>query len=241
MTFSIKTDRFEGPLDLLLELIEKRKLLVNDVSIAQVTDDYLSYVAALEANSLADTTRFISLASTLLLIKSKSLLPVFEMTHDEEESVSELEERLRVYKIYRDAGRVLAGRFGKTVLAPRPYARMQESIFMPDAYATKSALRDAIGRVLTRLPEQSVTPKVTVKKTISLEEMIDSLRARMKRQMKLSFREGIGKDADPVTVIVGFLAVLELIRHGQIEAKQDGRFADIEIRRGDKVETPNYS
>jgi len=152
MTFSVKTDRFEGPLDLLLELIEKRKLLVNDVSIAQVTDDYLAYVAELEAQSLQEATRFVALASTLLLIKSKSLLPVFEMTHEEEESVSELEERLRVYKIYRDAGKVLAQRFGRKVLVPRPYARTQEPIFMPDEYATKDALRDAIGRVLTRFP-----------------------------------------------------------------------------------------
>jgi segregation and condensation protein A len=85
--FSVKTPIFEGPLELLLELIEKRRLLINDISLAAVTDEYMRRVAGMEGSHLGETTQFVYVASTLLLIKSRSLLPVFELTKEEEESI----------------------------------------------------------------------------------------------------------------------------------------------------------
>jgi segregation and condensation protein A len=80
--FSFKTEVFEGPLSLLIELIEKRKLLINDISLAAVTDEYMRRVAEMERSPLRETAEFIVLASTLLLIKSKSLLPILSLTEE---------------------------------------------------------------------------------------------------------------------------------------------------------------
>jgi len=87
-SFAIKTEVFEGPMDLLLDLVEKRKLLINDISLAEVTDEYMRHVATMQEASLPGTAQFVQMAATLLLIKSKSLLPVLELTEDEEETMS---------------------------------------------------------------------------------------------------------------------------------------------------------
>ena len=78
--FSIKTEQFEGPLEPLIDLVEKRKLLINDISLAEVTDEYMARVSKMQERSLPNTAQFITLAATLLLIKSKSLLPVLDLT-----------------------------------------------------------------------------------------------------------------------------------------------------------------
>jgi segregation and condensation protein A len=110
---AIKTETFEGPMELLIELVEKRKLLINDISLAKVTDEYMQTVRAMQELSLPHTSQFITLAATLLLIKSKSLLPVLNLTSEETASIEDLEERLKLYQIYRDAGIELQTRFGK--------------------------------------------------------------------------------------------------------------------------------
>ncbi len=229
--FSIKTEQFEGPLDLLIDLVERRKLLVNDVSLAQVTDDYLSHVAQLESRSLKESSQFVALAATLLLIKSRSLLPVFEVTKDEEEAIDDLEERLRVYQVYRNGAKVIAKLFGVNTLAFRPYTPDTTPRFTPDAFCSASELREAIGRVLTDLPRGFVLPKVHIKKTISLEEVMEQLHQRLERHVRLRFHDFIDGVGERETTIVSFLALLEMVRHGNVNATQDARFGDIEIIR----------
>ena len=114
--FAIKTDTFEGPMELLIELVEKRKLLINDISLADVTDEYMETVSAMQEMSLPNTAQFITLAATLLLIKSKSLLPVLDLTEEEEASIEDLEERLKQYKLYRDIALDLNSYFGNTIM-----------------------------------------------------------------------------------------------------------------------------
>src|SRR6056297_592480 len=120
--FSIKTDQFEGPLELLIELVEKRKLLINDISLAEVTDEYMARVSDMQERSLPGTAQFVTLAATLLLIKSKSLLPVLELTDEEEASIEDLESRLKQYQLYREAANNLSQQFGQTVLHEAQYA-----------------------------------------------------------------------------------------------------------------------
>src|SRR3989338_4435492 len=99
MPISVKTEVFEGPLDLLLELIEKRKLLISDVSLAQVCDEYIAQINAMHEMPVGETAEFVSLAATLLLIKSHSLLPTLELSPDETGDIKELEYRLGLYQI----------------------------------------------------------------------------------------------------------------------------------------------
>src|SRR3990167_5690510 len=96
-SYTVRTQVFEGPLDLLLELVTKRKLFVNDVSLAQVTDDFIRYIDERGEIPLGESAEFILVASTLMLIKSRSLLPMLELTEEEEESIHDLENRLALY------------------------------------------------------------------------------------------------------------------------------------------------
>ena len=191
--FSIKTATFEGPLELLLDLVEKRKFLINDISLASVTDEYMAQVRLMQELSLPNTTQFISLAATLLLIKSKSLLPVLELTVDEEGDIGDLEIRLRRYQIYRDIGRNIEEHFGKQVTHERQYLAPSKALFVTDNFTTQSALHTAISDVLQNLPKKEVKPKVQVRKVISLEEMIDKLHTRIEKQFKLSFKSHAGR------------------------------------------------
>ena len=95
--YQVKTHIFEGPLDTLLSLIEKRKLFINDISLSKVADDYIAYIKSLENFPIADSAHFILIASTLVLIKSKSLLPNLTLSEEEEHSIEDLEARLREY------------------------------------------------------------------------------------------------------------------------------------------------
>src|SRR3989344_9116880 len=93
--FHVKTEVFEGPLDLLLSLIEKHKLHINDVSLSKVTDDYISYVNAQVDFPMGQAADFILVASTLVLIKSKSLLPTLDLSKEEQGDIADLERRLK--------------------------------------------------------------------------------------------------------------------------------------------------
>ncbi len=238
-SFSIKTDVFEGPLELLLDLVEKRKLLINDISLANVTDDYMREVSLMQELSLPNTAQFITLAATLLLVKSKSLLPVLELTDEEEQSIEDLEERLRLYQIIRDAAIPLQQRFGKNILYAPQFTPPPLSVFSPDQYCTISALRTAIEDVLSELPKKEEPRQATVKVVVSLEEMMHRLEDRIRQNIKLRFSELNPGAVEKKTLIVSFLAVLELFKQGNLIVHQADRFSDIEIEL-DNTGTPRY-
>lgn len=125
MAFHIKIDAFEGPLDLLLDLIEKRKLFVSDISLAQVADDYITHVRSLAALPISDTAHFLLVASTLVLIKSKSLLPDLTLSGEEESDIDMLKRRLAILARMRKEGNRMAGMFGERVMFSRHHAKMR--------------------------------------------------------------------------------------------------------------------
>ncbi|MDA8597064.1 segregation/condensation protein A [Candidatus Pacebacteria bacterium] len=238
-SFAVKTEVFEGPLDLLLDLVEKRKLLINDISLAEVTDEYMRQVSEMQEASLPGTAQFVALAATLLLIKSKSLLPVLDLTDEEEESIEGLEERLKLYQIYRNAGKTIEDTYGTAVSHPRQFVSKSEPIFTTDKFTELTELTDAMYRVLSELPKKVEKPKVRVRKVVSLEEMMDRLKQRIENQLKLRFSELINNEQEKTTVIVGFLAILESVKQGSVLVAQADRFQDIEIER-EGFSTPKY-
>ncbi len=238
-TFEIKTDAFEGPLDLLLDLVEKRKLLINDISLAEVTDEYMRQVSIMQELSLPNTAQFINLAATLLLIKSKSLLPVLTLTDEEQEDMGDLEIRLRRYQMYRDIAKDIQDQFGTVLTHERQYLPDKTPLFVTDKYTTLEGLENAIGEVLVKLPKKEMKPKVQVKKVISLEEMMDRLHTRIENQMKLTLAELVEDTTEKTHLIVGFLAVLESVKQGNILVAQARRFEDIEIET-QRTSTPKY-
>jgi len=227
--FKIKTEVFEGPLDLLLNLIEKRKLFINDIALAKVADDYIAYLKSLEKFPIADSADFLVIASTLLLIKSRSLLPNLNLTEDEQKDIGDLERRLKIYQRIKELSVHIKNHFGKEIIfAPEP--RKMIPVFSPDQTMTKENFLTAILSVIRSLPKVENIPKAIVRKVVSLEEMISNLTQRIQSSIKLSFREfaKVGKE-ERVNVIISFLAMLELVKQGIVNVKQDNHFADIEI------------
>jgi segregation and condensation protein A len=236
---AVKTAVFEGPLELLLELVERRKLLINDISLAAVTDEYMAQVSEMQERSLPNTVVFIQLAATLLLLKSKSLLPVLDLTSEEEQGIDDLEARLRLYQIYRDAGRILSEQFGQYILHERQYVADREPLFVTDSFTTLDALKGAMDDVLKNLPIKDTKPKVQVRNVITLEEMMTRLHHRIETELRLRFSDLVDDPTERVQVIVGFLAILESVKQGSILVAQAERFADIHMER-EGVRLPNY-
>lgn len=238
-TFAIKTETFEGPMELLIELVEKRKLFINDISLAKVTDEYMQTVSLMQELSLPNTAQFVSLAATLLLIKSKSLLPILDLTDEEEASIEDLADRLKKYQLYRDIAIGLQERFGTANMYEPEYIPPREPLFTPDSFCTTDELGEAMFRVLHSLPKIERKPTAKLLPTISLEEMMAKLKARIERQLQVCFSEIRAKETDHKNIIVGFLAILELFKQGNIIITQVGRFADIQLEL-EQAKTPKY-
>lgn len=245
--FTVKTEHFEGPLDLLLSLIEKRKLFINDISIAAVTEDYISHVNALSEYHLADRADFIVIASTLILIKSRSLLPSLAITEEEEMNIHDLEQRLTEYKRIKELSRHVKDMYGKKNSYVRKEIKWKEVVFRPTAAINAQNLFQHLGSLLDSLPTFQVLPQVVVQKIKSLEEAMEDLSVRIKSALRMSFKEmAMGENGeirnkeDKVNVIVTFLAMLELVKQGVIDVSQQGLFESIDIET-DSVNLPKYT
>lgn len=238
--FTVKQAGFEGPLELLLSLIEKRKLPINDVSLASVTDDYIQYIENRGEFSLTQTSHFVLIASTLLLIKSKSLLPTLELTEEEEEDIEDLERRLILYKQIKDLSVAVRQMFGTHILFELRQHKTKTIVFSPSKDITQKTLCESVENVIRSLPKVTLNPEATIRKVVSLEEMIESLTERIGKSLRLSFTDfsQIGK-REKVEVIVSFLAMLELVKQGIINAEQQEQFADITMET-DTVGVPQY-
>ena len=237
-TLTVKTSVYEGPLDLLLELIEKRKLLINDISLAQVAEEYITRVNTMEELPVGETADFVALAATLLLIKSRSLLPSLELTNEEERDIKELQYRLEVYRIVKDAGKGLLRALNGAPMLWEGAWREPEALFLPDINTTQDSLLRAARQLIDGFPQMLSLPKVSVRKSMTLEEMIENLSHRVTAAMRLSFKEFAGAK-ERGEVIIGFLALLELVKQGIIRASQQKEFGDIMLE-SDSVSTPSY-
>lgn len=161
--FTIRTEVFEGPLDLLLTLIEKRKLFINDISLAKVTDEYIEYIKLLPDYSLGDRAQFIYIASTLLLVKAKSLLPTLQLTEEENADIVDLERRLKELELMRKASEDIRKHFGSKIIFPRGDFKLDIAVFAPGKDITIPGITDAIGRVLNSLPKKKAKePEVRI-------------------------------------------------------------------------------
>ena len=148
--FSLSTEVYQGPLETLLNMIEERKMSISDISLAEVTDAYLAYVEKLPELPLGETAQFILVASTLLLIKSRALLPSLELSTDERESVEELERRLARYALIRKTAKLLRGHWGTRPLLLAHRAPLRPTVFSP-ADAALSTIAAAAARLVTAI------------------------------------------------------------------------------------------
>jgi len=238
--FKVKVGQFEGPLELILDLIEKRKLHISDLSLSQIADEFIEHTKSYEDFPISDSADFILIASTLLLIKSKSLLPNLSLTEEEQESIEDLENRLSTYKKYKELSLGLEKMFGNFLyFATEKKNKMV--VFSPTPEISQMSLQNALQEVIKNVPKKiEALPKVVVEKIISLEETINRLRERIQTSLKTNFSDFVktSKDKknfadisreDKINVIVSFLAMLELVKQGLIRVEQTKHFKDISI------------
>ena len=237
--FHIRTDAYEGPFEMLLDLIEARKLLVNDLALASITEDFVAHVRGQATFPVEETANFIQIAATLLLIKSKSLIPDLALTDEETADVEDLKRRLEAYEKVREAARELSRIFGKTVMVPAG-ERIPEVTFAPSRDLSKAALAEALARVLAAREAVEELPEARVKPLVTIEEMMERLAKRVQSAMTLSFKEFSGGIKEKVEVIVSFLALLELVKQGAIAAEQYDLHGDIRLKNTSASEVPHY-
>ncbi len=232
--FHIKHQAFEGPVEVLLELIEKRKFFVNDISLAAVTDDFIAYIQN-KGMHPEHVSAFLSVAATLLLIKARSLLPNIDLTDEESESISDLERRLALYQIVSEASKWLTAKYGKKI-AFEGAPRLSGVVFAPDPSLTIEMMIGLVDGALVRVPPPAPKkPEARVFKTISIAEVLDTLHARIQKALSVNFNDIIVHSPDgdekqkKVYVIVSFLGMLELVRRGFVDAVQEDGFQSITL------------
>lgn len=236
--FTVTIGEFQGPLDLLLTLIEERKMLISDVSLVTVADEFIEYVRRQESFPAGETAHFVVVAATLLLMKSRALLPVLELSDDEEQDIHQLEKRLALYALFRNAARTLG------TLTQRSYfgglAKDNTPVFSPSPDMNLTSLHRAAFEVLERAPQAEKKKEISVKTVISLEAMMNRLAERIERALSVTFKDFVGSPEDKREIVVGFLAVLELVKRGLVAVQQDTQFSDITMSYSGSVQPPRY-
>lgn len=230
----IKLERFEGPLDLLLQLIEKEEMSITEVSLANVTEQYLQFLDEhpnIAPDELAD---FLVVAAKLLLIKSRVLLPSL-FVDDGEDTGDSLAHDLEVYRRYVEASRVLSERLrSRQFLFARERAIRADTVtFSPPPSLTNDGLRATFEAILKDLNRYVKPAPELISRTLSLQEKITAMRSLMQGERQLDFRRVLANAKDRVEVIVSFLALLELIKQRYVVASQDGHGDTIVVTRFD--------
>lgn len=232
MAYCFHLEKFEGPLHLLLSLIEKEKLDITQVSLAQVTDQYLAYIRNEETLSLDNLSAFLTIATRLILIKSRALLPILDFSDEEEEAMEDLEDRLKEYRLFREASQTLGNMFLRSQGSFGREAYLgTRVVFYPPKDLTVDALREHFVQVLGAIPILDVLPEKEIATIITLEEKIRSLQHSLTLRAESSFADIIETARDRVEVIVSFLAMLELIKQRFIHVEQEHYFSEIRIKR----------
>lgn len=238
MDYQVTTAAFSGPVHLLLELIQGRKMHVSEVSLAAVTEDFLRFVSE-NALSYSAMSSFVVVASTLVLIKARSLIPEIELSEEEESSIEDLTERIRQYQVVQKRAELLAPMYGRRIMFERT-VRDTVPVFAPDPQVAIPVLSGLVESLLVAFPAVERLPEKAMKVVVRLEEVIADLGRRISSGAAFHSRDlmdAYRTARDPaerrrakVVAVVSFLAILELVKKGIGNVMQDGQFGDIELK-----------
>jgi segregation and condensation protein A len=247
--YVVKTEYFEGPLDVLLTLIEKRKLLINQVSLSMVTEEFMRYIESIQdAIYIKEKTHFVAIASILILIKARSLLPTLVITEEETEDIADLERRLKILEFIRAVSKKIEAVYGKKVIYNQGDFKRDICVFAPSKDISIANIEEASKRVLLKLPkEEKKLAEVKVRRVMSIEEMMYTLSTRIQQAVKTTFAQ-FSKSGTVYTdvkeqkqhVVVSFLALLELVKQNMVQVEQHAMFEDIEVESVGVMTVPEY-
>jgi segregation and condensation protein A len=230
--FNVTIERFSGPYTKLLELIEERKLSITEISLSAVADDYITYVQTLQKKDYLDISAFVVVAATLMLIKVKSLLPGISYTETEEKQIHELESKLVLHQALRKGVKLIDESFAKKPLYSRQRSKLQEPVFTPSESLSIVTLHSVALLMRAAFERIERVKAHVISLTVRLEDVIENLSMRISQvtSMKLSeMATGGTFEEKKKTLIVSFLAILELVKTGTLDAEQDQN--DIVLKR----------
>lgn len=226
MVTAVTLEKFQGPLDLLLQLIEEGKMTITEISLAGVTEQFFQHLRALEETNPEELADFLVVASRLVYLKSKHLLPY--LYPPEEDEGASLADQLKLYKKYADASHLVEERWSTSGLA---YGRLEPmrppTGFVLPLNGQVSDLHHAFSSLLIRLKPIAVLPKVSIDHAVSIKEKIAAIYEAFKQVKKMSFRDLLSGAANRTEVIVSFLAILELVKEQKVSVTQPTTFADM--------------
>ena len=239
--YTITTSVYEGPLDLLLQLIERAELDITKVSLAQVTDQYLEYIRQLTDLAADEVSAFLVIAAKLLQIKSEALLPRPPMREPGEEDPGEaLARQLIAYKRYREIASILNQREEsgfRTYLRIAPPPKVESIVDLSGL--TIADLAAAAQEIFSNLYLTSSLRSVVPPSRVTIREKISLITGILRKKKSVSFRSLLNHKNTRLEIVVTFLAMLELIKRHLVRVSQDGLFGDISLEVSEAWDDPD--
>lgn len=231
-----QTEKFQGPLGLLLQLIESEEMDITEIALAAIADQYVDYVERAENIDPEEIADFLVIAARLLYIKSKALLPYLS-TDEEESEIGDLERQLKMYKEFIEASAKVSALIGRNqpLFAPvfnKGGRRGFEAVpsFNPPGRIKSADLETVWRQLLLRLKKQEKKlPEARLEPKVSIDERISHIRGLLAEQLSLSFQRLLEKAQTKVEVIVNILAVLELVKQRELVFEQEDLFSEIRV------------
>jgi len=229
MVKEIKLEKFAGPLDLLLQLIEQEKMDITEIALSKITEQYFAYLEKMDVSQAEELSDFLLIATRLVYLKSKSLLPYL---YPEEDEGPNLADQLKLYKQYLEASHKINELWMTPKLA---YGRIEPPVKAPTFTAPLNAqiadLHSTFLNLLKRLKPVNPLPQISIDRTISIKNKITSIYETLKKIKKLTFSQVLENAENRTEVIVSFLAILELAKDKFIFIKQTDNFGEMELKK----------
>lgn len=227
MTPEIKLEKFQGPLDLLLQLIELEKLNITEVSLSQITEQFLKFLDKMEKDRSEELADFLVIATKLVYLKSKTLLPYL---YPEEDEGPSLADQLKMYQQYILASKKVNILWSQNRIA---YGRIEPPVknteFVLPLNARGVDLLKSMQKLVSRLRPLNPLPKFTIDRAVSVKQKVDSIWNALKQHKKINFKDLLASSESKTEVIVSFLALLELMRDQKAYINQDSAFGNMEV------------
>src|SRR3989338_5281491 len=228
----IKTEQFEGPLDLLLQLIEEQKMDVSTFALAKVTEQFLNHVKGLQKKSPINLADFLMIAAKLLVIKSKSLLPTLDLVFEEEEAAFDLTQQLLTYRKFKEVAKYLKKMDARHKQSWTREIELSDRVtFLPDADLTPQVLAQSLHNLATELKDILKLPQQIMKEVVSITDKIAHIQNLISEKLETSLSSLLKEAKSKTEVNVTFLALLELTKQRIISLDQTEHFADIIIKK----------
>lgn len=241
--FELRLPNYEGPLDILLRLIEEQELEITAVSLALVADQFIAHLAKIERRDPQTISHFLVVAAKLILIKSRALLPQVAVATEEEEETDDLVSQLKAYQLFKRAAKILKAREADGLrsfnVQPPPIPRPQSKL-LPLDNVTLEMLARAMQRVVDRLLPPPPVDDVMSRLPFTVNDCMDRIAGAVKQQPKVTFTEMLDGVNTRVEVVITLLALLELLKRYQVRCYQDALFGEIIIEYMPDDERPKF-